>query len=258
MRVLPAADDGTIHGRWAAGDGAGTGNFRGVGKPHHWSCLNMSDPRAGDKIQENVISARRRYDSPLRRERAQATRDRILAAGCAMAREFPTWDWRGLTAAAVADRAGVNKTTVYRHFSTEREMHDAIMRRLEDEAGVSYDDLELTNLTESVARAFAHLASFAVHRGGQPDPATPTLGADRRHRDALLRALTPATVDWPDSQRQMAAAVLDLLWSATAHQRLMEAWGFDADRATNAITWGIDTVLNALTRTGTPRPTPPA
>jgi hypothetical protein len=56
----------------------------------------------------------------------------------------------------------------------------------------------------------------------------------------------------------MAAAVLDLLWSATAHQRLMEAWGFDADRATNAITWGIDTVLNALTRTGTPRPTPPA
>ena len=48
---------------------------------------------------------------------------------------YDTWDWRDLTFRSVAERAGVGERTVYRHFPTERHLHDAVMERLESEAG---------------------------------------------------------------------------------------------------------------------------
>src|SRR5690606_23228727 len=58
----------------------------------------------------------RRYDSALRRERALATRARIVTAGCELLQASSLRDWRGVTIRAVAERAGVNERTVYRHF----------------------------------------------------------------------------------------------------------------------------------------------
>lgn len=205
----------------------------------------MTDPAGRGEGESAPARERRRYDSPLRRHRASETRERILAAGSALAHGFPTWDWRGLTAGAVADRAGVNKTTVYRYFPTERELHDAVMQRLEDEAGIAYEGLELENLTPLVARVFGHLSSFAARPEADEDSAAPGFVADRRRRDALLRAVTPATTDWSDTQRQMATAVLDLLWSRSSHERLTEVWNLEADRATQAVLWGISVLVDA-------------
>jgi len=206
----------------------------------------MADEEEPDKRASASTTEPRRYDSPLRRQRANETRDRILAAGSALARSFPTWDWQGLTVGAVADRAGVNKTTVYRHFPTERELRDAIMHRIEDEAGVAYDDLELEDINPLMARAFAHLSSFAAREEVGADPASPTAIADRRRRDALLRAVTPATTGWSSTERRMAAAILDLLWSRTSHVRLTEVWQFDHDQAVQAASWGIDLLLETI------------
>lgn len=211
--------------------------------------------QAGPGPGRDTDSGRRRpYDSPVRRERARETRDRIVASGCALARAFPTWDWAGLTAAAVAEHAGVNKTTVYRHFGTERDLHDAIMRRLEDEAGISIDALELTNFRETVTRSLTNLASFAARAEGQ-EPGAPTLDADRRRRDALLRVVLPVTAQWSEDQRHMVAAVLDVLWGTPSHRRLTEVWGFDAEQATGAILWALDTMLQAA-EAGSPPPRP--
>jgi len=197
----------------------------------------MTDPAGPDKGEAAGAAERRRYDSPLRRERASATRERILEAGSALAHGFPTWDWRGLNSAAVAERAGVNKATVYRHFPTERQLHDAIMQRLEDEAGISYDAMDLGSINALVERAYAHLSSFA----GRPEAEdeAPTVGADQRRREALLRAVTAETPDWPSAQRRMTAAVLDVLWSRNTHERLTETWGLDAEQTTDAVTWAI-------------------
>ena len=89
--------------------------------------------------------AKRPYNSPARRQRVAETRERIVAAGAALVREFTTWDWDGLTFRAVAELAGISERTVYRHFPTERHLHDAVMARLEDEAGITYEDVELAN-----------------------------------------------------------------------------------------------------------------
>jgi AcrR family transcriptional regulator len=205
----------------------------------------MADSAEPDKGSASRNPGRRRYDSPARRQQASATRERILAAGSALARGFATWDWRGLTVGAVAEHAGVNKTTVYRHFPTERDLHDAIMRHLEDEAGVSYESLGLENLTPFIADAFGQLSSFSA-RPAVHDPAEPTLAADRRRRDALLRAVTPATTDWSEPHRLMATAILDLLWSRTSHERLTQVWDLDPDQATQAVTWGVNQLVEAI------------
>jgi AcrR family transcriptional regulator len=205
----------------------------------------MTEPAEPDKGAGARTGERRRYDSPLRRERTNATRERILEAGSALAHGFPTWDWRGLSAGAVADRAGVNKATVYRHFPTERLLHDAIMQRLEDEAGISYDDMDLGTVNACVERAYAHLSSFAGRPEAKEEEA-PTTGADRRRRDALLRAVTSETPDWPIARRRMAAAVLDVLWSRNTHERLTEVWGLDAGQTTEAVTWGIALLADAV------------
>jgi AcrR family transcriptional regulator len=79
----------------------------------------------------DTAPARRRYDSPVRRERAAQTRERILAAGAELLHGFPIWNWGALTVPAVATRAGVTERTVYRYFANERALRDAVLGRLE-------------------------------------------------------------------------------------------------------------------------------
>ena len=93
-----------------------------------------------------VQQSRRRYDTPIRRQRAADTRERIVTAGSELAHEFASWDWKALTFRAVAERAGVGERTVYRHFPTERHLHDAVMQRLEEEAGITYEGVDMRNL----------------------------------------------------------------------------------------------------------------
>lgn len=192
----------------------------------------------------------RSYDNSLRSRKAAQTRERIVAAGSDLVHEFETWDWRGLTFKAVAARAGVGERTVYRHFPTERHLHDAVMQRLEEQAGVSYEDVTLANLGEVTARVFASLQRFSVAHSA-PAPVDPAfVSSDVRRRDALLRAVTSATPDLPDGQRRAIAGLLDVLWSPATYERLVGVWGLDGADATAAIDWLMAEVTRAIRRGG--------
>jgi AcrR family transcriptional regulator len=198
-----------------------------------------------------TTSARRGYDSPVRRRQVAETRERILTAASALAHDLPTWDWRALTFRAVAARAGVSERTVYRHFATERDLRDAVMRRLEEEAGVSYEGLGLDDLGAVTALVFSSLSSFAVSPTVMDDP---TFAAeDQLRRDALRVAVSAAATDWTDAQRDMAAGLLDVLWNVPSFERLVVQWGLRADDATRAITWAIDLLVGAI-QAGDPPP----
>ncbi len=159
---------------------------------------------------------------------------------------FASWDWQGLTFRAVAERAGVGERTVYRHFPSERHLHDAVMQRLEEEAGITYEDVGLDNLAEVTARVFASLRSFAVRSSvGEPDDAT-FVAVDVRRRAALLRAVSAAAPDWSDRQRTTLAALLDVLWNLPSYERLIGAWGLPAEDATRAITWVMGKLVRAV------------
>ena len=180
----------------------------------------------------------------MRRQQATETRERIVAAGSDLVHEFPTWSWRDLSVRAVAQRAGVNERTVYRHFSTERELRDTVMRRLEDEAGVALTDLDLDHLPEITARIFGFMSSLAV---APKVPSNPTFTeADQRKRDALLDTVERAAADWSSEDRELAAAVFDVLWSVPSYERLVTAWRLEPEEATRAMTWVIDLVSDAI------------
>ena len=71
---------------------------------------------------------------------------RILTAGAELVRGFEGWDWSGLTFRSVAERAGVNERTVYRHFPTERDLRAAVLAELTERAGVDDATLTLANV----------------------------------------------------------------------------------------------------------------
>ncbi|NKQ51570.1 TetR/AcrR family transcriptional regulator [Amycolatopsis sp. K13G38] len=196
---------------------------------------------------------RRPYDSPIRRQRAAQTRERIVAAGAELVHERPVWDWRLLTARTVAERAGVNERTVYRHFATERGLRDAVLQRLQQEAGVTAaGTIELDDIADITARTFAYVSSFPT---AERKPADATFAAvDKRRRDSLLDAVGRAAADWPEEDRTAAAAMLDVLWSLVSYERLVTAWELDPKQATRAIRWVMGMVENEIRQGRRPAP----
>jgi AcrR family transcriptional regulator len=161
-------------------------------------------------------------------------------------RGFPRWDWRELTFRGVAERAGVGERTVYRQFPTERHLHDAVMQRLEEEAGITNEDVELANLAEVTDRVFASLQSFSV-RGSVTEPDDPIFVAvDESRRTALARAVAASAPQWSDAERSTVAALLDVLWNLPSYERLVGVWDLSVDDATQAITWLIGKLVQAI------------
>ena len=188
--------------------------------------------------------ARRRYDSALRRQRAAQTRDRIVTAGAELVRESSVRDWRGVTIRAVAERAGVNERTVYRHFANERALRDAVMHRLEQDVGIDLGRLRLEDVAAATARILEHVSKYPL---GLHHPLDPTLhDADRRRVNALRAAIAARAGQWRTADQTLAAAMLDVLWSVAAYERLVIDWQLDRDEAIRAVTWVIGLVEDAV------------
>jgi AcrR family transcriptional regulator len=202
--------------------------------------------------------SRRRYESPLRRQRAAETRERIVSAGATLARSFTTWDWKELTFRAVAQNAGVSESSVYRHFANERELHDAVMQRLGEQAGVTYEGVTLDQVADVAGRVFAAMSGFAVSAWTQQVDDPTFTAIDEKRGQALRDAVEAAAPLWSPRQRDAVAGVLDVLWSPVSLERLMAGWRMSPERATEVIRWAIglvvDSVHNAAAPEGGPRP----
>ena len=191
-----------------------------------------------------AVRPRRRYDGTLRRQQAAETCDRIVAAGSDLLRCSPVRDWRVLTIRAVAERAGVNERTVYRHFVNEQGLRDAVMHRLEEEAGIDLTTLRLEDVVDVAARIFEHVSSYPREPRRPLDPTLTEAG--QRQRRALLGAVKTRTAGWPTVDRVAAAATLDVLWSVASYERLVVDWRLDHNQAIRAITWVIGLVEEAI------------
>jgi AcrR family transcriptional regulator len=188
----------------------------------------------------------RKYDSPMRRQRADETRQRIVTAGCRILQSSSVRDWRALTIRSVAERAGVNERTVYRYFGNERGLRDAVMHRLEEAAGIDLEGMGLEDVSAMAARIFTHVSSYPL----RPKPSLdPTLAdANLRQRSALFAALAASTAQWSQRDRHAAAALLDVLWSVATYERLVSDWEMDSAEAIRTVRWAIDLVTDAVRR----------
>jgi AcrR family transcriptional regulator len=234
-----------------------------MGKTESNGAPQKSDtPTARQKAEGAPSETRRAYTSPLRAQQKAETRRRILIVGAALAREFPSLDWRGLTFRAVARRAGVAERTVFRYFTTEQDLHRAVLRQLEKEAGVTYENLSLERLPVMASRVFKALGKFAVFHegiGAHPSDVDPSLTEDdQRRHEALLGAIEIHSEKWTETERQQVAGVLDVLWSTITYERLLTSWKLDTDDAIAAITWVLDLVSGAIQSGQVPIQTAPS
>jgi AcrR family transcriptional regulator len=190
------------------------------------------------------VRACRGYDSRLRLQRAAETRERIVAAGSELLHGSPVRDWQALTVRAVAERAGVNERTVYRHFVNDRGLRDAVMHRLEEKAGIDLARLRLEDVADAAARIFEHVSSYPLK---PRPPLDPTLtAAGQRRRKALLGAVAARAAGWPEADRVVAAAMFDVLWSIASYERLVVDWRLDREQAIRGISWVIRLVEEAV------------
>ena len=130
----------------------------------------------------------------------------------------------------MAERAGVNERTVYRHFANERGLRDAVMHRLEEEAGIDLDGLRLDDVAGVTARILEYVVRRSRSSRGRrwtrrsPTPtsasASALLGRRRRRDRGLVR--TPTAPSRP--------RMLDVLWSVASYERLVVDWELDRDR----------------------------
>jgi AcrR family transcriptional regulator len=206
--------------------------------------------------ESSSTPTRRPYDNTLRRERAARTRERIVAAGADLLRDSSIRDWQALTIRAIADRARVNERTVFRHFATERALRDAVMHRLEEQAGVDLTQLRLGAIGDAAERIFRYVASYP--RGPRPDLDATLADASRRRQQALLSAVEERAARWPVADRVLAAAMFDVLWAVSSYERLVVDWDLDREDAIRAITWVIGLLQEAISEGRRPPRVKPA
>ncbi|HWE57282.1 MAG TPA: helix-turn-helix domain-containing protein [Acidimicrobiales bacterium] len=200
---------------------------------------------------EATTRTRRRYDSSLRQERAAETRQAILTAGLDLLRGSPIRDWDSLTIRAVADRAGVNERTVYRHFTNERGLRDAVMHEEEKGVGVDLDGMGLEDVADVTRRIFDHVSSFPM---APPQALDETLAdAYRRQHSALLDAVAQRAGGWTGDEQKMVAGALDVLWSVGGYERLVRDWQLSSGDATETLVWMIG-LVEAAVKEGTNPP----
>lgn len=169
----------------------------------------------------------RNYDSSRRQSQG---RDRILEAALGLARQHSGWNWADITFKAVAEAADLSERTVYRHFPTQRDLHDAMLLRINQDASISYDDLSLAGVPEVVSRLFTSLSTFTPDLARGAPPSAAAIAMNRERMQALLRASR-------DDAR--LAALLDVLWSNETFERLTAVWRMSTDEAVAAVTWAI-------------------
>jgi len=202
--------------------------------------LKAALSRAGESHQD----AGRSYDGTLRREQAAVTRERIVVAGSELLHGGSIRDWKRLTVRAVAERAGVSERTVYRHFGNERGLSDAVMHRLEEEAGIDLEGMRLDDIAKAATQILEHVSSYPIEPRSPLDATL--VDANRRQKEALLRAVATTADRWPAGDQVVAAALFDVLWSVETYERLVGDWQVEPTEAIRAVSWVIGLLEQAV------------
>ena len=196
------------------------------------------------KASNKPTPEKRRYNSVVRQQQSNQTRELILTSGVQLAREFPSWDWKNLTFRAIGERAGISERTVYRYFSTEQALKDAVIQRLVEESGIDLSALTLAEFGTTIKGLFQYMQSFAAK---SKEPEDPTFSSvDKERQLALLRSVVDETPGWSEQQQQIVTATLDIFWQPATYERLMHGWNFDSKQSLATLTWVIELIENAI------------
>ena len=195
----------------------------------------------------------RAYNSPLREERSRETRDAILVALFDLMKEAGAPDEIGME--AIAQRAGVQRRTIFRHFASKDELLVAFWPWLNQRIGASIAPASPRDIADGPRQAFplfdAHeqVMRAALHsRTGREM----RMGMVATRRKNFAAALGPALASLPPDQARKVGALAHLLYSASAWEVLKDYGGLDGAQAGETASWALELILSAIG----PRETP--
>lgn len=199
-------------------------------------------------MSEPVRNEPSTYSSPLRAEQKERTHERILEAAAEQLLEEGIEE---LSLPRAAKRARVSVPTVYRHFPTKealiRELTDWADRRLKlSEVPESVDEF-----TEWVPQLFAHWdEDEALIRARLLSRAHRQVHRDIGHRrdEAIENAMEDVTAQLDPLDARRACALVRLLVSGAAWERMRDGWDLTGEQAGEALAWAISVLVAELRR----------
>jgi AcrR family transcriptional regulator len=197
------------------------------------------------------MSSVRSYNSALRRDQAEATRERILAAMAALVEEGGGQE---PTSRAVAERAQVTEVTVYRHFPSRELLLKGLWEHLNRKDGVRVGMPE--SPADLLAKIGPLMASFDASPAQIIGRITTQQGRaarsslDPERREAFLAVVAQAAPGLAEGEQAKAAAVLQLLYSAYGWISLREQWSLTGRPAADALGWAVEVLLADLKSRG--------
>lgn len=198
------------------------------------------------------MSGKRTYNSALRQEQADATRERILEAMAAIYQGEGRIE--AATTRAVAARAGVREVTVYRHFPSREVLLQGLWAWLNRRNGVtvgmpeSADEIarKVGPLYQTFDAAPGHiLASIRTEEGLK---IRSSLNAERSA--IFLKLVAEAAPALDEAEQVKAAALLQLLYSAYPWISFREQWDLTGAPAAEVSAWAVEVILADLRRRG--------
>jgi len=187
----------------------------------------------------------RTYHSPLRHAQTEATRTRILDAVAKLIEQGgdPTFG-------AIAESAGVQERTVYRHFGTKEDLYRAFWDHVHQERiETSFTARDLSSLRELVATSFAGfdrnpaLVKAMLH---SDEGLEMRLSANAERREMFEAVVRRELSGRSPVVRRRAAAAAQVLYSAMAWEYLREYWDMDGDEATATVQQALTALMTAL------------
>lgn len=177
---------------------------------------------------------------PLRRDQANAVRERILAAALRVMEEGQEPHMR-----TVAIEAEISERTIYRYFASRDDLEAAIQPEIQSRVSAEMAD-DITGLEDYAKRLFT---AFETNERLARSLATARWVPTKKTRPANLRALRKlldeAFPSASKADRESAAAALRVPLSAAGWAYLKDC-GFDLSASVRHVRWLIRTVLDAL------------
>ena len=195
----------------------------------------------------------RSYNSPLREQKARATREMILEALRDLMERSTIPDEIGME--AIAQQAGLQRRTIFRHFATKEDLLAAFWPWLNERIGASPTPRTLRDILDGPKLAFPH---FDRHEAAMRGALHSRTGREMRagtvagRRLLFAQALAPAISSLPAADARKVEALAHLLYSASAWEVLKDYGGLSGAQAGETASWALEVILSAVTSGGSP------
>lgn len=193
------------------------------------------------------------YNSPLREAQSAATSQRILEAVAVVLErgDEPTY-------AGVAQVAGCQERTVYRHFPTRDALAAAfwdwqysILGPRDWTVGTEDGLLALIDRSFRAFDAHPELIKAMLHTG---HGRAARLSENEQRRAMAERCVDDAVPGLDPESRRQAAAASQLLFSAAAWEVFRDYWDVDGEQGAETASLALTAMLEGLRRSSTPEP----